>query len=88
MSSGPAKIITWQKGGAAELVSRDELAVVVRSTRPAPPGTPLTGTLASGTLVQIKVSSCKRAPGPEGAECFVIQGRLFNANRALKDELT
>lgn len=77
--------VVWQKGGEAQIESCDSKAIVLLSSISAPPGTPLSGALPSGTEVQVKVHVCKRQPGD--APLFRIQGRLFNASRKVKDEL-
>jgi len=77
--------VVWQKSGEAEVESCDSKAIVLLSSISAPPGTPLTGTLPSGTEVQVKVHVCKKQPGEPAR--FRIQGRLFNASRKVKDEL-
>lgn len=77
--------LTWQKGGDAVIESCDGTAIVLLSSVPAPPGAPLTGTLASGMEIQVKVHGSKKQDGEPVR--FRIQGRLLNASRAVKDQL-
>lgn len=77
--------ILWQKGGEGTIETCDGQAIVVLSTRSAPPGTPLVGALGSGTEIQVKVHGCKKQDGDPAR--FRIQGRLVNASRTLKSEL-
>lgn len=74
--------VLWQKSGHAEITQLAELAITLRSTISSPPGSRLEGTLPSGAPLQVKVHGCKR----EGDE-FILSGRVFNASRAVLDEL-
>ncbi len=84
----PPLAVRWRASGRAEAVSfgrADELAV--RSSVAAAPGTPLEGELevpgAEPLLVIVKVRRCRREP--EGS--FLIEGRLVNPTRALREVL-
>ncbi len=73
------------KGGHAELVETDGDSVVVVSTAPSPPGSPLEGSEA-GVTFQIKVRSCRRV-GPEEPARFRIEGRWVNLSRAQRERV-
>jgi hypothetical protein len=85
--SGPVRV-RWRAAGTAEPLNfgaRDEIAV--RSTVAAAPGTPLEGELdapAGDPLpLLMKVRRCRR----QGAGGFVIEGRLVNPTKALREAL-
>ncbi|MFO0755198.1 MAG: hypothetical protein U0359_01800 [Byssovorax sp.] len=75
-------MIRWQKGGEADLVILVDDRITLRSTVPSAPGSRPEGALASGSPVKVKVARCRR----EG-EAFVIEGRLLDATRAVRQEL-
>ena len=76
-------MIAWTKGGSATLVRFAEPHATVRSTISAAPGTPLEGTVDATTLVvTLKVKTCRR-----DADAFVIEGRLVNLTRELRQAL-
>ena len=68
------------RGG--DLVAFDGTTVVVRSTVPAAPGTPLRGVLESGEVLELKVRGSKR-----DGDVFVIEGRPQNLRRELREAL-
>jgi hypothetical protein len=74
--------VHFSKGGEAHLVALDGDHIRLRSTVPSAPGSPLSGSLQTGSLVRLKVNRCKRQD-----EVFVIEGRLVDATRKLRDEL-
>jgi hypothetical protein len=71
--------LQWTKGGEAVVVACDDDAVTLVSTTPAPPGARLEGRLGQDT-VKIKSHGSKRRDDGR----FTIQGRLLDANRALR----
>jgi hypothetical protein len=75
--------LTWSKGGGADVVALDGDRIRLASSTPSAPGTPLEGSIASGTQVRVKVARCRR----EGDQ-FVIEGRLVDASRVLRAALT
>lgn len=75
-------MLTWSKGGSASLIALVDLTITLRSSISSPPGSRLEGKLPSGNPLQVKVHGCKR----EG-DSFVLTGRVFNASRAVLDEL-
>lgn len=77
--------VQWQQGGEADVVSVKAQHVTLASTISSPPGSRLTGTMPSGTELQVKVQSCKRQEGE--APRFVVQGRVLNATKAVLSEL-
>jgi hypothetical protein len=74
--------ILLQKGGEADLAALDGDRVSLRSTVASAPGSPLAGTLTSGSTVRVKVHRCRR----EG-DGFLIEGRLVDATRLFREEL-
>jgi hypothetical protein len=80
-----ARHLRWAKGGEARVVALAADAIVLRSTVPSPPGSRVEGSLEGeprGT-VRVKVHASKLQP--EGD--FVIEGRLLDATRELRDRL-
>lgn len=78
--------ITWARAGEATVLTFDEPRSSVLQAAPAAPGTPLEGKLLTRgepMTFQLKVASCKRRP--DGL--FVVEGRVVNLTRALRDEL-
>jgi hypothetical protein len=75
-------MIRWSKGGQASILKADDDRVVVRSTVASAPGSRIEGALPSGSAVRLKVARC-RAEG----EAFVIEGKLLDATRAVRDEV-
>ena len=74
--------VAWTKGGGAEVIACDDDRVSLRSTIPSAPGSRLEGALASGTAIKVKVARCRRVD-----EAFVIDGRLLDATRSMRDEI-
>jgi hypothetical protein len=70
------------KGGEADLVVLDADRVTLRATVASAPGSPLAGTLESGSPVRVKVHRCRRE-----SDRFLIEGRLVDATRGLREEL-
>jgi hypothetical protein len=75
--------ITWENGGAAELLSLSGDWFVVLSNTPQAPGKPWRGTVASGAFVGLKVKTCKKQP----SGLFVIEGPAFNLTKEGREEL-
>ena len=76
-------MITFPAGPASVLSCNGD-AIVLGAAFSAPPGKPLSGLLAGGLEVQLKVHGSQKQP--DGS--FVIRGRLVNASRAVKEALT
>jgi hypothetical protein len=74
--------LRFPNGGEADLVALDGDRVTLRSTVASAPGSPLSGSLEAGSLVRVKVHRCKRQ-----GEGFLIEGRLVDATRKLREEL-
>jgi hypothetical protein len=74
--------VTWDKSGEADVVTLDADRIKLRSTTSAAPGTPLSGKLAHGAEVRVKVHRCRRE-----ASHFFIEGRLVDAPRDVRAEL-
>lgn len=81
--------VAWARGGEADLLEIDGERVKLRSTSAAAPGQPLDGALCggSGKAVRVKVARCRREEGEDGF-VFVIEGRLVDAGRELRTELS
>ena len=75
----------WEKGGECEVVECDGLGIVVQSSAPYPPGSPLHAKTAEGAPYHVKVRGCRRTN--DGALPFRIDGRLFNLDRAQRSAL-
>jgi hypothetical protein len=75
-------MIRWSKGGEGAVLRADDDRVTVRSTAPAAPGSRLEGALPSGSAVRLKVARCRADGG-----AFVIEGKLLDATRAVRDEV-
>jgi len=74
--------LQWAEGGRAVIVSIAGDALVLRSTRPWPPGSRASGVLVSepGCALRVKVHACSRQP--EGD--FVIEARSLDMTRAVR----
>ncbi|MRG91237.1 hypothetical protein GF068_04770 [Polyangium spumosum] len=72
-----------QKGGSADLVALDGDRVSLRSTEAFAPGAPLAGNLETSSLVRVKVHRCRRQ-----GDAFLVEGRLVDATRRLREELS
>lgn len=75
-------MVRWSKGGEAAVVKADDDRVTVRSTVASAPGSRIEGALPSGSAVRLKVARC-RADG----DAFLIEGKLLDATRAVRDEV-
>jgi hypothetical protein len=74
--------VRFPNGGEADLVSLEGDRIRLRSTVASAPGTPLSGNLDTGSLLRVKVHRCRRQD-----DRFVIEGRLVDATRKLREEL-
>jgi len=77
--------LAWDRGGTADFASVDGDRVHLLSTHSGAPGSRIEGALAAGMRVRVKVHGCKRQAA---SELFAIEGRLIDASRALREELT
>jgi hypothetical protein len=68
--------------GAANIVAIDGERVSLLATRASAPGCPLAGNLNDETLVRVKVHRCRKQ-----GERFLIEGRLIDATRQLRERL-
>jgi len=68
--------------GTANIVALDGDRVSLLATRAAAPGCPLAGNLHDETLVRVKVHRCRKQ-----GERFLIEGRLVDATRQLRERL-
>jgi hypothetical protein len=84
--------LAWSKGGEAELAALDGDRVRLRSTASSAPGARIEGALrATGTAIRVKVARCRlREEGehPGGERIYEIEGRLIDATRGVRAELT
>ena len=75
--------LSFDGGGAWEIVESDGTNAVARSSRASPPGSTLTGTAAGASRpYRLKVRSCRRVD--DGDLPFVIEGRLVDVTREQK----
>lgn len=75
--------LTFDGGGAWEIVESDGANAVARSSKASPPGSTLTGAAANaGRPYRLKVRSCRRVDDSELP--FVIEGRLVDVTREQK----
>lgn len=74
--------VRLDKGGEADLVSLDADRIALRSTIASAPGSPLSGKLENGATVRVKVHRCRKQD-----DRFLIEGRLVDATRKLREEL-
>jgi hypothetical protein len=78
-----ALALSFEGGGAWEIVESDGTNAVARSSRASPPGSTLTGTAPGASRpYRLKVRSCRRAD--DGELPFVIEGRLVDITREQK----
>lgn len=68
--------------GTANIVALDGERVSLLATRASAPGCPLAGNLEDATLVRVKVHRCRKQ-----GERFLIEGRLVDATRQLRERL-
>lgn len=84
MSQSPRKDLLWSTGGHAEVVKVEADAIVLRSTKPAPPGARLEATLGEqGRPVKLKSHGTHK----EEDGSFTLKGRLIDATRELREML-
>ncbi len=69
--------------GVANIVAIDGERVSLLATRPSAPGCPLAGNLNDETPVRVKVHRCRKQ-----GERFLIEGRLIDATRQLRERLS
>jgi hypothetical protein len=72
------------KGGEAVVIAIDGDHVTLSSTTSAPPGATVDGALTDGVPIRVKVRGCKRGATDER---FVIEGRLVDGSRVLRERL-
>lgn len=66
----------------ASIVAVDGERVGLLATRASAPGCPLAGNLEDGTVVRVKVHRCRKQ-----GDRFLIEGRLVDATRPLRERL-
>lgn len=69
--------------GVGSIVAIDGERVSLLATRASAPGCPLVGNLNDETLVRVKVHRCRKQ-----GERFLIEGRLIDATRQLRERLS
>lgn len=70
--------IAWENAGDAQVVSAAGVQVVLRSTRPYPPGAPVQGTLATASgpkIFTLKVAGSRKV----AEDVWEVRGRLLTA---------
>ncbi len=68
--------------GVADIVALDGERGSLLATRAAAPGCLLAGNLEDGTQVRVKVHRCRKQ-----GERFLIEGRLIDATRQIRERL-
>jgi hypothetical protein len=86
-STPPALVtqIAWAKGGAAQVTSLANDAIVLLSSVPSPPGSRIDGRVEGDEPVPVRVKihgSKRRADG-----LFVLEGRVLDATREVRARL-
>jgi hypothetical protein len=74
--------LVWSKGGTASFLTIAVDAVTLRSSIPAPPGSPLEATFAADPAVSVTVKIHGSKLQPDGS--FTLKGRLIEGTRALR----
>jgi len=77
--------VRWLKGGEARVTRVSGDVIALRSTLPSPPGSRLEGEVVSedAANVRVKIHVSKRQD--DGS--FVLEGRLLDATRELRERL-
>lgn len=70
------------KGGQADLVALEADRISILASVASAPGTPLSAKLEDGSAVRLKVHRCRKQEGG-----FLIEGRLVDATRKLREDL-
>jgi len=78
--------VRWEKGGEAFVATAEDDLVSLVSTIPSAPGSRLGGVLESGPPIRVKVARCRRRDAKE-PPTYVIEGRLLDASRSLREVL-
>ncbi len=76
--------IRWLKDGEARVLRVSGDAIALRSTVPSPPGSRIDGEVVGGAKVRVKIHASKRQE--DGS--FLLEGRLLDATRELRERLT
>lgn len=91
--------VTWPGGAGARIVKLEDDRVSLLTARAFAPGSRPEGTLADATAVRVKTARCRRATeeeragvvlsgGPDPGVVYLLEGRLLDASRALRDRIT
>jgi hypothetical protein len=77
--------VKWDRGGEASVERLEGDAIVLQSTIPAPPGSRLEGVIVGEPeeRVRVKVHSSRK----QGEGGYVVQGRLIDATRGVRERL-
>lgn len=81
MSTRSRPAIQWSDGGEADVVQASGIHITVRSTRPFPPGAPVTGTLAGHPAYPFTLKVAGSRKVEEGI--WEVRGRLVTATSAV-----
>lgn len=77
-------VMTLPSGAAASIVETDGDKTLIRTPEPSPPGSTVRGRIPGVACeFQLKVRNCKK-----DGESFLIDGRVKNATREMKQFLT
>jgi hypothetical protein len=85
MTSAMDVRLRWMSGGEAVVLETDGTRAVLRSDKPAAPGTPLVAEvmLRATSSVRFKVQECRR----QHETWFEMRGRWMDLSRAARQEL-
>jgi hypothetical protein len=80
------RVLELVRGGTAAVLSVSGEHVVVLSSVPSPPGSPLETKLEASTL-RIKVRSCRQVEADDAGRSYRIEGRLVSLTREQRELL-
>ena len=79
--------VRWEKGGEASVETAEGDLVTLVSTMSSAPGSRIAGALEGGAPIRVKVARCRRRDGAQDPPSYVIEGRLLDASRRLREAL-
>jgi hypothetical protein len=77
--------VEFSSGGHGKFVALSGDRVELHCSKPAAPGTPLTGVASDGVRYEVKVRTCKKLTSDPLV--YWVEGRLLNATRAVRERL-
>lgn len=89
MSDRSASDLRWDGPGQGRVLTLNGDVVQLEVSSPGAPGARKDATLPSGASVRVKVHRVKKLEGDLGAAgWFFLEGRLIDASRAVREELS